>query len=329
MRKTKDFSGSSGIISARNVHEYDHGLIHLDNERIINASSASESVSGSKSLRDQASIPTPMEIMQSFSLMGPKAMKIYVCVKHVPDTAARITIRAADDWDPGDRFVMNPHDEYAIEQALIVKSTCGTAEITAFCLGGEDAEKTLRTALALGADRAVLVTTEKKFPGPGFTAFALAEAIRVEGRPDLIFTGSRSVDTEAMQTSYRLAALLGLPVATEITGFTLNDNVATVEREAGNGVIEEIEIRLPCVIGTARGLNIPRPATLPAIMRARKLPIKRVSPASLEGVEHLNDPRVLELKPVNDERRGVMLTGTTDEIASTLADIAKAASAGK
>lgn len=259
--------------------------------------------------------------------MGPKAMKIYVCVKHVPDTAARISIRGAEDWDAGDRFIMNPLDEYALEQALTVRETCGSGEVTALCLGSEDAEKTLRTALALGADRAVLISAELKFPGPRLIASALASVIQSEGKPDLVFTGSRSVDTEAMQTPYRLAAALGLPVVAEITGFTMNGSLALVERETGNGAVEEIEISLPCVIGTAKGLNVPRLATLPAIMRAKKKPVERVLPASLGAAVHCKDVTTLELKPVTDERQSEILSGTTGEIVSVLAGIVKAVSA--
>ncbi|MFO8090878.1 MAG: hypothetical protein R6U13_13640, partial [Desulfatiglandaceae bacterium] len=96
-------------------------------------------------------------------------MKIFVCIKHVPDTAARVSILGSAECDPGNKYVINPHDEYAIEQAVSIKRELGDTEVTAVSLGGTDAEKTLRSALALGADRAVLVETGVSFPGPRLT----------------------------------------------------------------------------------------------------------------------------------------------------------------
>jgi len=252
-------------------------------------------------------------------------MKIFVCVKHVPDTAARISIRGPADWDAGTKFVMNPHDENAVEQAVAIKRECDATQVTAISLGSEGAEKTLRTALALGVDRAILVTTDTPLPGPRLTAAGLAAAIRMEQAPDLIFLGSRSVDSEAMQTPYRLAAALDLPVVTEITGFEMAGPKVRLKREIGNGEIEEIEVSLPCVIGTSRGLNVPRSPTLPAVMRARKKPVEKIPLASLVDTSWQEGIRTVELKPVIDERRTVMLSGTTREIATTLARLVKTA----
>ncbi|HDR15887.1 MAG TPA: electron transfer flavoprotein beta subunit/FixA family protein [Desulfobacteraceae bacterium] len=252
-------------------------------------------------------------------------MKIFVCVKHVPDTAARVSIRGAADYDAGNKYVMNPHDEYALEQALAIKRERVDTELTAVSLGKSDAEKTLRTALALGADRAVLVETEVPFPGPGLTAAGLAAVIRSGPPPDLVLTGSRSVDTEAMQTPYRLAALLGLPVVTEITAFEMNGKNLKLQREIGNGAIEEVELSLPCVVGAARGLNVPRSPTLPALMQARKKPVEKIPLDS--GMEHRAEGfHVVRIEVVNDERHAEIITGTTREAAGILARIIKSAS---
>jgi electron transfer flavoprotein beta subunit len=252
-------------------------------------------------------------------------MKIFVCVKHVPDTAARIIIRGAASYDTDVKFVMNPHDEYAVEQALALKRAYDGTEITAVSLGGEDAEKTLRSALALGVDRAVLLTTEIPLPGPRLTAAGLAAAIGMESSPDLVFMGSRSIDVEAMQTHYRLAAALDLPIATEISGFSMTDGKIRLEREIGSGAIEQIEITIPCLIGTARGLNLPRPPTLPAIMRARKKVVERIPLASLVDTSLGEGVKTVRLMNVVDERRATMASGSTKEIAADLARIVKAA----
>jgi len=253
-------------------------------------------------------------------------MKIVVCVKHVPDTAARVSILGAAECDAGTRYVMNPHDEYALEQAVSIKREDGASEVTAVSLGNADAEKTLRAALALGADRAILIETDVAFPGPGLTAAGLAAVMRLGSSPDLVFTGSRSVDTEAMQTPYRLAAILGLPVVTEITSFEMAGKTLTVERDRGSGAMEEIELFLPCVVGAARGLNIPRSPTLPSLMHARKKPVEKIPLDAI--VEHRSEGfRMVRIEAAVDERRAQMISGTTQEAAEMLARIIKTASA--
>jgi electron transfer flavoprotein beta subunit len=149
--------------------------------------------------------------------------------------------------------------------------------------------------------------------------------MRLGPSPDLVLTGSRSVDTEAMQTPYRLAAILGMPVVTEVTAFDMAGDKLTVERDRGNGAIEAIELPLPCVVGAARGLNIPRSPTLPALMQARKKPVERISLDAL--VEQRNEGfRVVRVQAATDERRAQMIPGTTREAAEVLARIIKTAS---
>jgi electron transfer flavoprotein beta subunit len=252
-------------------------------------------------------------------------MKIFVCVKHVPDTAARISIRGSTECDAGNKYVMNPHDEYALEQAVSIKREHGNTDVTAVSLGNADAEKTLRSALALGADRAVLVETNTAFPGPRIVAAGLAAFMRLGPSPDLVLTGSRSVDTEAMQTPYRLAAILGLPVVTEITAFEMADKKLTVERDRGDGAVEEIEVILPCVVGAARGLNIPRSPTLPALMQARKHPVEKIPLDAI--VEPRSEGfRIARIEEAADARRVQMISGTPQETAEILARIIKRAS---
>jgi electron transfer flavoprotein beta subunit len=252
-------------------------------------------------------------------------MKIFVCVKHVPDTAARVSILGSAECDAGTKFVINPHDEYAIEQAVSIKREHGDTEVIVVTLGSADAEKTLRSSLALGADRAVLVETGVSFPGPRLTAAGLAAVMPTDPPPDIILTGSRSVDTEAMQTPYRLAAILGLPVITEITAFEMAGQGLRVERELGTGTIEEIQLSLPCVVGAARGLNVPRSPTLPALMQARKKPLEKIPLDSL--VEQRSEGfRIVGIEAATDERCAEMISGTTHEAAEILARVIKSAS---
>jgi electron transfer flavoprotein beta subunit len=137
-------------------------------------------------------------------------MKIYVCVKHVPDSAATITIRGKNQIDENVTFLLNPYDEHAVEEAARLKAQIGDSEVVAVTLGKEAAINTLQSALAMGADRGILIKTDDR-PDSILTARALKTAIEQDGKPDIIFTGKESIDSEGMQTMFRLAAALGMP----------------------------------------------------------------------------------------------------------------------
>ena len=139
-------------------------------------------------------------------------MRIYVCVKHVPDSAAKITITGKNDIDESVTFLMNPYDEHAIEEAARLKKQVAGAQVIAVSVGKADAANTIQSALAMGADRAILVTTDSR-PDSLVTARALKAAIEQDGRPDIIFTGKESIDSEGFQTMYRLAAAMDMPAA--------------------------------------------------------------------------------------------------------------------
>jgi electron transfer flavoprotein beta subunit len=138
-------------------------------------------------------------------------MKIYVCVKHVPDTAAKITITGNNQIDEKVTFIINPYDENAIEAAAGLKKQGGDAEIVAVTLGKAAAESTLRSALAMAADRGLFIHSDYS-PDSLVTARALKAAIEQDGKPDIIFTGNESIDSEGFQTMFRLGAALNVPV---------------------------------------------------------------------------------------------------------------------
>ena len=193
-------------------------------------------------------------------------MKIYVCVKHVPDSAAKITITGKNQIDESVTFLMNPYDEHAIEEAARLKKEIDGAEIIAVSVGKADAVNTIQSALAMGADRGILITTNSQ-PDSMVTARALKAAIEQEGRPDIIFTGKESIDSEGFQTMYRLAAALNMPAASGVASFKLEQGRALVECDLEAGAREVIEMSLPCVIGCGKGLNKPSYPTLPAIIK--------------------------------------------------------------
>jgi electron transfer flavoprotein beta subunit len=249
-------------------------------------------------------------------------MKIFVCVKHVPDTAANIKVVAPAGFDESVKFVVNPYDEYGLEEALQIVSRTG-GEVVAVTVGKESAVSSLRTALAVGAARGILVKTDAQFLDSGLTSRALQKAIEADGAPDLIFTGKQSVDSEGMQTAYRLAAALDMPVVTEVVRVALGDGKATVERETGGGVREVIEVSLPCVLGATKGLNEPRYPKLPDILKAKKKEVKQLDIGDLGLAGASGSTRLLELTQIPERSGATMLEGSPREASERLVKILK------
>jgi electron transfer flavoprotein beta subunit len=249
-------------------------------------------------------------------------MQIYVCVKHVPDTAANIKITGEAQFDESVKFVVNPYDEYGIEQAIqLVKDNGG--EVIVVTVGKESAVNTMRSALAMGATRGILVKTETQFLDSTLTSLALQKAIDEDGKPDLIFTGKQSVDSEGSQTHYRLAQAFDMPVVTEVVALALQDGRAVVEREIGGGVKEVIEIQTPCVIGATKGLNEPRYPKLPDILKAKKKEVKLIDIADLGIDSAAGKAHIQELEPVPERGQAKMIDGNPGEIAAQIVDIIK------
>ena len=247
-------------------------------------------------------------------------MRIYVCVKHVPDSAANIKIVGDNQIDESVTFLMNPYDEHAIEEAARLKEKVGQAEVIAVCLGKKGAANTIQSALAMGADRGILITTDRP-PDSLVTARALKAAIERDGRPDIIFTGKESIDSEGFQTMYRLAAAMDMPAASGVEAFLLEQGRVTVECELEAGAREVIEMPLPCVIGCGKALNKPRYPTLPAIIKARKKEVKQIELESLKIEKPAGSIEILELKPAVEERRAQEINGTPEEIAGEIVRI--------
>ena len=244
-------------------------------------------------------------------------MKIFVCVKHVPDSAAKITIKEKNQFDESITFILNPYDEHAVEEAARVKKQVGDCEVIAVSVGKKDAENTLRSALAMGADRAILIQTDSR-PDSIMTARALKAAIEQDGRPDLIFTGKESIDSEGFQTMYRLAAGLDMPVSSNVVAFTLEPGRVELECEMEAGARGVVEMPLPCVIGTGKGLNKPSYPTLPAIMKARKKEVKVIDLKSLAIENPVSSMEIIELKPAVEKRVAKELKGPPEEAVEEL-----------
>ena len=249
-------------------------------------------------------------------------MKIYVCVKHVPDTAANIKIAGDAGFDESVKFILNPYDEYAVEEAnRVVKEKGG--EVVIVTVGKDAAVSTIRSALAVGADRGLFVKTGDQFLDSGYTSRILKAAIEQDGTPDFIFTGKQSIDSEGMQVHYRLAAAFGMPVATEVVSLALEDGKAVVECEIGGGEREVLELATPCVIGATRGLNEPRYPKLPDILKAKKKQIKQIDLSELPVAPSDKSAAVVKLEAVPERGQARMLEGSSRKMVEELVRLLK------
>lgn len=250
-------------------------------------------------------------------------MKIFVCVKHVPDTAASIKLAGDNRFEDSEiKFVPNPYDEHGIEEAVSLVEKHG-GEVVIITVGKASAVTTIRSAMSMGGHRAILVKTDNQFLDSSLTAMALKTIIEQDGLPDIIFTGKGSVDTESFQTQYRLAKSLEMPIVNEVFVLTLDGDKAIVERETDGGEKQVLEMNLPCVIGATKGLNQPRYPKFPDIMKAKKKKIKEIDFSDL-GIDETSGKVVVEKLEIVPERSGAkMLEGSVDVQVTELARILK------
>lgn len=206
-------------------------------------------------------------------------MNIFVCVKQVPDTETKITPTGDGSFieTASIKWIMNPYDEFAVEQALLVKQSNPAANVTVIRVGSVKDTEALRTAMAMGADDAALVESPDNLDSYSI-AKALKGAIEKTGKkPDLILAGKQAIDDDALQVPQILAEMLGLPSVSVIVGFELSGNTVKVKREIEGGALEVYELNTPCVLACNKGLNTPRYASLPGIMKAKKKPMSQFS----------------------------------------------------
>ncbi len=250
-------------------------------------------------------------------------MKLFVCIKHVPDTAASIKLVGDNGFEDSEcKFIINPYDEYGLEEAVsLVEKTGG--EVVAVTVGKGAATATLRSAMAMGAHRAIHVKTQGQFLDSALTAKALKAAIEQDGGADIIFTGKGSVDTEGAQTQYRLATALGIPVVNEVSRLTIDDKKAIVEREIGGGEREVLEMTLPGIIGATKGLNEPRYPKFPDIMKAKKKKINEVAIADLNIDEQSGSSRPVKLVAAPERSGAKMIRGSLPEQITELIRVLK------
>ena len=219
-------------------------------------------------------------------------MKILVPVKRVIDYNVKPRVKA--DGTGVDlanvKMSMNPFDEIAVEEAIRLKEKGVATEIVAVSVGPAKAQETLRTALAMGADRAILVTTDDEVEP--LAVAKILKAIADEEQPGLVILGKQAIDDDSNQTGQMLAALLGRPQGTFASQVTVEGDSVTVKREVDGG-LETVKLSLPAIVTTDLRLNEPRYASLPNIMKAKSKPLANKTPADY-GVD--TTPRLKTLK---------------------------------
>ena len=226
-------------------------------------------------------------------------MKILVPVKRVVDYNVKIRVKADQSGVElaNVKMAMNPFDEIAMEEAVRLKEAGKATEVVAVSAGVAQCQETLRTAMAIGADRGILVETDVELQP--LAVAKLLKAVCDKEQPNLVICGKQAIDDDANQTGQMLAALAGWPQATFASKVTLADGKASVTREIDGG-LETLSVTLPAVVTTDLRLNEPRYATLPNIMKAKKKPLDTVKPADL-GVDVT--PRLTTLKVSEPPKR--------------------------
>jgi electron transfer flavoprotein beta subunit len=263
-------------------------------------------------------------------------VKILVTVKRVPDPNAAIKVKPDGSGIVTDnlKYVINPFDEIAIEEALRLKDKSGGAEVVLLSIGGKVSSEQLRTGLAMGADRAMLVLAEQELDS--LAVARILQKVVGDEKADLVLMGKQAIDDDANQAGQMLAALLGWPQATfasktesleseaekqGVPGIVLEDGKgAKVIREVDGG-LETLQVPLPAVITVDLRLNTPRYASLPGIMKARKKELKEIPVASL-GVDVTPKLKVLKLEPPPKRQAGRKV-GSVQELVQVLHNEAK------
>jgi electron transfer flavoprotein beta subunit len=231
--------------------------------------------------------------------------KIMVCIKRVVDYTVRVRVKPDGSGVAldGVKMSINPFDEIALEEALRIKERGAGIEILAVSIGIPDTQQQLRTALAMGADRAILVQTDAAVEP--LTAARTFLALAKKENPDLIFLGKQAIDDDANQTGQMLAALWERPQATYASKVEIADGKATVTREVDAG-LETIEVDLPAVITVDLRLNEPRYVKLPDIMKAKKKPLDMTNFDAL-GVSGGTLLKTVKTDPPAQRQKGVMV----------------------
>ena len=237
-------------------------------------------------------------------------MKVLVPIKRVVDYNVKIRVKSDNSGVElsNVKMSMNPFDEIAVEEAIKLKEAGTVSEIVVLSIGPQQSQETIRTALAMGADRGILVKTDELVEP--LNVAKIIKAATEEENPDLIILGKQAIDDDSNQTGQMLAALLGWSQGTFASELKINDGKANVVREIDGG-LQTLEIKLPSIITTDLRLNEPRYASLPNIMKAKKKPLEQINASDL-GVD--TKARIEQIKVEEPPKRkaGIKVANVTE-----------------
>ncbi|GGE17918.1 electron transfer flavoprotein subunit beta [Marinithermofilum abyssi] len=248
-------------------------------------------------------------------------MNILVCLKQTFDTEERIVIEDGQISEEGVEFVINPYDEYAVEEAIKLKEEHG-GEVTVITIGPDRAEQALRTAMAMGADKGIIVDDEDLESADEFTIAEVLAAVIKDLDYDIILGGYMAVDDGSAQVGPRLAELLDIPHISTITKLTIDGDTVEVEKDV-EGDVEYIQSKLPILVTAQQGLNEPRYPSLPGIMKAKKKPLERldIDDLDLDEDEVAAKTETLEVFLPPEKEAGKVLEGDLEDQVKELVDL--------
>ena len=247
-------------------------------------------------------------------------MKILVCLKQVPHKDARLELASDGSWiqDANIKFEINDYDNYALEEALRIKDKDAASEVLVLSIGPDRVQQSLRTALGMGADRAIQIWDDGLAHADSLAISKTIAAVAKAERCDLVLMGLMSDDTNFAVTGPMLAELLGVPHATGIVSAKFEGGQVEVERELEGGALEVVKLPTPCLLTVQTGMNEVRYASLKGIMQAKKKPLDKKSLADVGLAAAAVAPKVKIEKIYSPPKGGgaEILTGSKDEIAS-------------
>lgn len=247
-------------------------------------------------------------------------MKIFVGIKQVPDTETKIKLlpnSAGVDLN-GVKWVVNPYDEFAIEEAVKIKEKNAGTQVFAITLGPKQrASEVLRTALAMGCDEGVVVNANTELDNLS-VAKALAAAIKAEGGCDLVLLGKLAIDDNGSSVGPMLAEMLGIPHVSVVSKLDINGASLHVERDIEGGAKEVFEVSTPCLLTANKGLNMPRYASLPGIMKAKKKVLKEYEAEALGATAAGMKSKLVSFAMPEDKTAVKMISGDASAQAQEL-----------
>jgi electron transfer flavoprotein beta subunit len=248
-------------------------------------------------------------------------MKIAVIVKQVPDTETKAKLGPNGLDLAGVKFILNPYDEFAVEEAIKTKSAVSGSTVTVISLGPDRVVDAMRTALAMGSDAAIHIKLSEEETAKAdayLVAKALAKTIETKGPFDLVFAGKQAIDDDALAVPQMVAGFLGWARATVVSSLEVSGDKVVAKRSADGGQVETYELQKPAIISANKGLNTPRYASLPGIMKAKKVAVEALSLTDLGLSTSDSKIEIGDFEVPPEKQAGKVFTGSAQELATQI-----------